>query len=501
MLRFNLAPLLAAGIVLIGTRTAQAEEASRSVVTYEAYLQAVAAHHPERELDEKSLARAKAEERRAGLLADPQLSVGRDEVPLPGRYQRVMVDEADRKGAQTTYGLAQSFPWPGTLAADERAARARTATVEADLRIAALQRHFEAAELFLRLVRTAKLLEAERADLVVVGGLRDFAHEKFRQGLGSHMEFLQTHSEAGVLKANVGALELDLGNLKRHALLLMGDPAPATPDSVDFVLDWPALATESPPSTRGDAVADVTRERIQHSKDAELSRDDANYRRTLPSFMASGMLMQEDGGMRMYQAMLGVTLPIYSSLERRSISDAKAIVASRGEAELSWHDRRKAVALAQAEGRIAQVEANLKALAQEIIPPLREHIEVATTRFSQGKADIGGIIDGRRMLLNLQMTEIRTRETLALARLGVEKITAGLVDDEMDLEVPQLAGTGSSGMSRMGPDSGGVSDSERMSEMKRMPKKGPLPGRKAPGSMPIPEDDATRGGGNQGMGM
>jgi outer membrane protein TolC len=91
------------------------------------------------------------------------------------------------------------------LAAEERAATARFATVKADTGLASVERRFEAAEPFLRLVKLAKLIEVERATAQVVDSIREFTHEKFKQGVGSHMEFLQSHSESGVLKTNLAA--------------------------------------------------------------------------------------------------------------------------------------------------------------------------------------------------------------------------------------------------------------------------------------------------------
>lgn len=491
--------MILASLVSLEATAAQAAEAGRPKLTYETFVEAVATRHPERAIDMQALAKSKEAGRRAGLLPDPQLSVGRDEVPLQGRFQpEPMMAEDAKDGAEWQLQLSQSFPWPGTLSAEERAAMARVATTEADTGLASLARRFEASELFLKLVRTAKLIAIERANLVVVNGIREFSHEKFKQGVGSHMEFLQSHSEAGVLKANVATLELELRNLKRHALLLIDATTAADPDSVDFTLEWPVGLTQAK-NAGTDGVVDLARERIVRGKDAELARQDAEYRRSLPSFMASGMLMQEDGGMRMYGAMVGVTLPVYSNIQRSSLSSERVVVEGRASGELSWHDRRKALALAQAEDRIAQIEANSRALEREIIPPVREHVEAATSQFSQGKSDIGAIVEGRRTLLNLQMTEIRTTEALALARLSVEKIKAGLIDDNIDVEIPQLVGATSSGMN-MG---GGAGNMQEMAPMKRkMPMKGSMPRQKqAPGSgMTMPDEEESKSGGS-GMGM
>ena len=486
--------MILAGLVLLGNTAAAADTTKRSTMTYEAFVDATANHHPERALDGKVRDKVREDQRRSGLLPDPQFTVGRNLVPLPQRYQHVAASDMERAKAETTYGLSQSFPWPGTLAAEERAAKARADAVETDISLAAQGRRFAASELYLRLVRTAKLIDAERANLVVVNGIREFAHEKFKQGVGSHMEFIQSHTEAGVLQANVASLELDLKNLKRHALLLMDHQADIAPDAIDFVLEWPRNLIAA--KADQDANQDLARERILRSKDADLSRQDAEYRRSLPLFNVSGMLMQEDSGMRMYAAIIGVSLPIYSNIQRSSYTSEGLIAESQAEGELAWHERRKALALLQTEGRIAQIEANLSVLTKDIIPPVREHIEAATSQFSQGKGDIAAIVDGRRTLLNLQMTEVRTTESLALARLSIEKIAAGFIDESIDQEVPQLVGTSTSGMGNSASMPGTTTG--KPSVRMKNAATGPRPAR---GRLEKPEDETAKGATKPGMGM
>lgn len=456
MIKYN---LLAATLTLVPLRASAAgsERSAKDNITFEKFVEAVLSHHPERSIDEKSLARAKEGFNRAGILSDPQIKIGRDEVPFHGRLQPQpeMADMA-KENAEWRLELSQSLPWPGMLAAEERAAQSSVANAETNAGISDFMRRFEAQELYLRLITTDKLLAIEKSNFQVVDGIREFAQAKFKQGIGSHYEFLQAHSERGVLKANVASLETELLNIKRHALLLMGSPAFSNPEVVSFILDWPQFLT-SPDISQNKSTQDFARLKIQRAKDTEIARQDAEYRRSLPSFMASGMFMQEDSGMRMYGAMVGVSLPIFSQNQRNSLKAEGSLTQNQAEEALTWHERRKSLALMQAESRIAQIQANYLALEKEIIPPFKEHIEAVTVQFSQGKSDITSIIVGRRTLLNLEISKVRTIDALARARLSVEKIRAGLVDGELDLEVPQLVGASSSIMGMTANVSSGMS--------------------------------------------
>jgi outer membrane protein TolC len=458
-------------------------------ITYERFAQLVATSHPEKPLTEMNVALARQAAGRAGRLPDPQLSISRDDAPLPDYLQPMMPAGEEAKGrAEWRLGIMQQIPWPGTLRAEDRAAQARIAAAETEAGVSTLERQFAAKELFLKIVRTAKLLAAEEASLEEARGLRDLTHARFKQGLGSHLEYLQAHSELGVMKANVRALATDLRNLKRHTLVLLGVTDLRGVDALRLVTDWPAPAAAQAPAR------DVVRERIARGRDATLARQDVEYRRSLPSLTASGMLMRDDAGMRMYGAALGISLPIYSGAARSALRTESGLIGRRAEGDIAWHDRRKELALAQARDRIEQIEANGRALQSEIISPVREHFAGAMALFSQGKGELGAIIESRRALLGLRMTAVMNDEALALARLAIEKIEAGMVDETLDLGVPQLALPQTAGMSQ-----GGMAATPAMPD--GMPDKSMKSTRPRAATPAQPEMEPEPRGGTSGMGM
>jgi outer membrane protein TolC len=494
--------LLTATLTLLSPRAlaAGSERSSQESITFDTFVEAVLSHHPQRSIDEISLARAKEGFNRAGVLSDPQIKIGRDEVPFRGRLQpRPEMADMAKENAQWRLEFSQSLPWPGALAAEERVAQSSVANIETNFGVADLIRRFEAQELYLGLIRTDKVLMIEKANFLVVDGVSELTQAKFRQGIGSHYEFLQAHSERGVLKANVASLETELLNLKRHALLLMGSPNLSNPEGVSFVLDWPSSLT-GPDLAQNKGSQDFARLKIQREKELEIARQDAAYRRSLPSLMASGMVMEEDSGMRMYGAMVGVSLPVFSQIQRNSLKTEGSLTQTQAEQALSWHERRKSLALMQADSRIAQIQANYLALEREIIPPVKDHIEAVTVQFSQGKSDITAIIAGRRTLLNLEISKVRMMEALARARLSIEKIQAGLIDEELDLDVPQLVGASSN----MGMTGGGSPGMSPMTSGKdRMPMKPRQPGMKAGPETKIEDepDGPAQQGKSPGMDM
>ena len=439
-------------LVLLFSTTSQAQVSPSQVLSYESFVNLVSQQHPESEIILLRLEKSRAAEDRTAQLPDPQISIGRDQIPLPDRFQQkqdepVMtesVEEREAENGQWQVGLTQSFPWPGTLSAEKRVGTLQTELVALDVQRSLIERRFAASELFLRMVRVSKLIAIQKSNLSIVESIKDFAHAKFKQGIGSHLEFLATHSESGILRANIAGLETDLRNLKRHGMILLNDPslaASSNPSALQLDLEWPSSLTAT------NDLPDLVREGIKREQNVLEARGESAYRRSLPSFMASGMLMQEDNsGMRMYGLTMGVSIPLYSMEQRRSLTRDSSITQNQIEKELAWHDQQKKLVITQIQDRINQIEATILALNTEIIPPVREHIEAATAEFSQGRADINAIIEGRRTLLNLQLTEVATLEALGLAKLSIDKAEAGFFAMELDQPSLQVAG-GSAGMS------------------------------------------------------
>lgn len=485
---------------------AATKTSSPKLVDFEAFAEAVVRHHPEAKVVAQSVARASAAEGRAGVLSDPQLTVAREGLPLPESLQPkkdasgMMMDEsaAPPERPSWTVGLSQTFPWPGTLAAEERSAALETARAKLDASASDVGRRFAAKELFLGMVRLAELLEVQRRNLADAKRIERFANERFRQGIGSHMEFLQSHSETAILKANVDALATDLANIEAEARLWMTGKAPAEADAIMFRLGWPEIAAPS----AADAV-DLARERIRVARERDLARQDAQYRRSLPSLMASGMVMQRDEGMLMYGAMAGISIPVLSGSIRDSLRAESTVIEHRAAEELAWYEQQRHLVEWQVERRIARIAANLEALEKTIVPQTAAHLDAALVEYSQGRGNLRSILDSQRILLNLESSLVQAREALALAKLDRLRLDHGLADGVMNRPVPQIGlPTMTSGMDmdagagdrmEMGTRPGGTGSDTNMERSRR---------RASPPAAAIPEEQGPApAGGMTGMGM
>lgn len=412
-----------------------AEGAVPAPLGYEAFIETVQRNHPESVIEHDKLKQSQKLAERSGYLADPQLSIGRDYVPLKDKNKSDMdMAEENNFSAQWKLGLAQTFPWPGTLSAENEVANLQVVSTQIQNDLSSFRRKLDAADLYLKIVRTRKLLEIEEKNFRAIDGIRELTHEKFKQGIGSHYEFLQAHSESGVAKINVASFTADLENFERHAQILVGD---STKHSTAFSYEWPKTLLETK-FNEPESKPDFNELTIETEKKQALARQAYAAKSTLPSLMISGELMEDDNGMQMYGAMVGVSLPIFSMQKRKSITDESQIIQAQASQHQAWQSRLKALALAQTQRRYSQLQLSIEILDKEIIPPIKEHIEATTAQFSQGKLDIVSIIAARRTLLNLETSRVRSIEALARTALAIEKIHHGLYDDELDIEIPQI---------------------------------------------------------------
>lgn len=377
------------------------------------FVAAVVAQHPEGAIDQARIDAAQAATDGVGRLPDPVLAVAR---PAEPRWEMT---------------LAQTFPWPGSAAAAREDKQNIVYEARGDATLGAAQRAFGAKDLYVRMVRAAKLIAVQQESLKVVEGIRDFMHDTFKEGTGSHMAYLDAQGEAAILSANLGALRTDLLNLKREALLMLGRSPAEDPESLPLTLDWPAAA-ESPAD-------DQVLARIDRAAASAAGRADAADKASMPTITVSAMAMREDDGMRSAGGAVGISLPIFSGSVRHAVAAESAAVAHRAASERTLHERRKSLAIAQASARRDQIRANIRTLTNDVMPPVKEHVAAATVLFSQGKGDVASIVQSQRRLLDLEQSAIMLTEAEAQTDLAIEAAGAGFLDAALSGETPRLA--------------------------------------------------------------
>ncbi|MBI2602491.1 MAG: TolC family protein [Deltaproteobacteria bacterium] len=466
-------------------------------INFHQFIDRVEQNHPEKHIDDLSLQRAGTAENKAGVLMDPEVSVGREAVPLP--FLNPMQPDANE--ARWKVGVTQIFPWPGTLDAERKSARASTFTIDLSTRLAAIQRKLEAEEFFISLVLTAKLIEIERGNLNETINILKSAEIRLKNGIGSHLDVIQSYNEKMILSLNLAAQENDLQNIKDRAGQLIGKEDAR---NVSFELDLPAEYRDTSlhvPTLGEQRPDDIVRQRLQAAQDAISSDLTVERKKSLPNIMTSAMLMQDDSGMRMYEFMLGIRVPLYSGGIRQAVERETLLVASRLSDELSWHDRRKRLAQSQNDRRRSIVITQLKGLDEMIIPNASQHLKTSLIEYAQGKGSFLAVNTARKLLLRYQQAYALAERNLAFTAVSRERIEAGLFATELDQDTPKLpiatdmsGGTemGSQAMGDMAPTPGSSRSMKKDIETdNKAMRKGLMPSEQ--------EDEAAKKKGSMGM--
>ncbi len=283
---------------------------------YDTFPQAVASLHPENSIDKSRIAIANQEAKVAGTLPDPVLSVERSGLDIKSKKKSDMAGESGpMKG--WSLGITQNFPWPGTLKDAEISALASSAAVAKIADQSRLQRYLSAQELYLKMALTKDRLTLELAILDEVRNLLHFAEERFRQGVGTHLEVLSTRGELALLTTNIGNIEAELDILMANASLMLDLPLSEKPN-IDLLPLKTIVATQANPE-KASANIDLARETISEQSTAEIASIREMLSRNLPGFSLSATGSQMLSGERSIAFMAGVSLPIFSTSKRSSL--------------------------------------------------------------------------------------------------------------------------------------------------------------------------------------
>ncbi len=132
------------------------------------------------------------------------------------------------KTQRTIYGLAQRFPFPGTLSRQEEIAA--SAAEQARQRLAAKERELTAAVkvTYYQLFYAHKAIEVHREQITLLKDLFQVANAKFRVGKGTQVDVLQAQVELSKLFQRLPLLEQREQTARAHLnMLLDRDPQAA----------------------------------------------------------------------------------------------------------------------------------------------------------------------------------------------------------------------------------------------------------------------------------
>lgn len=337
-------------------------------------------------------------------LPDPRLTLARD-------FQDEM----------TSFGVMQSFPWPGTLRAREDAA-ARAAF--------AAWRRFEAAQLAVAervlsaLHELAYLDEATRIarrNLELLVSFEEIVRARYRVGTGSHPELIRVQVALGQLEDRL--VQLDL---MRPPLVAELNAALNRPPLAEVPLLEPL--PERLAGMDADALEDLARRAnpmlLALDEQAEEQRRlaDVARRSGLPDLTVGVEYMNSDSSMpdagEPFLLSLGIRLPLWRGRYEAAVSEVRArsrsLIREREEEGL-----RLAAAIRRAWFEHTDAHRRVGLYEESLIPKAEESLRASLAGFRAGDTSFLSLLDTERTLLEFELVaeRARTDRGKALARL------------------------------------------------------------------------------------
>lgn len=357
--------------------------------------------------------------RPAGALADPMLMVGVMDLVLP----RFAFRESDF--TEVDGELSQALPWPGTLAAQTRAAGAAARAAHASA--AVLRRdvitRVATAYYRLRYVATGQAILARQRH--VLGGVVEIATARYGTGSVPPSDPLQARIALARLATDSAALEGEAARLRadlRAARGIRGPERlvvpPIEPDSVVAMLG--DAANHLARIEAGDAASGHPR---LQSRQADIEAAEQTAKAVAlqgrPDFVFSARYGARPLGADFFSAFAGVRLPIWAGRKQRQLAEA-----ARTEAEAARRrlEAEQAALTAEVERALAEAResaAQLRLLVGSILPLTREGVDAAVRGYRTGQDSFLSVLSAQDAgyRAELQAAEVAARHLIQLVIL------------------------------------------------------------------------------------
>jgi outer membrane protein TolC len=318
------------------------------------------------------------------------------------------------------YGVEQKLPVFGKLKAARELAQAEALTQRRDAAFRAHQLRRDLHRQLLKAALNERVVELSQADVAALETVVATTEEKYRNGLASQVEVLQTQNERArrlnFLRTEENLLRAGHASLNRLVnrpaqspwpKLLLPPPIPELPSAEDMLHH----ATQTAPQL------DIMRATVRQAESAVRLAQRQRYPDV--SLGLEGRQYADTGEFREGTVLLGFSIPWgnrsrYSAEVKREQRKLEAAQLDVAEMQLAMRDEITRLTI-QIEN--AQREATL--YRTEIIPRTQQAVESARNNWLNNRGTLRDVLEARRMLVEAQAIEARaiTEQHSVLAEL------------------------------------------------------------------------------------
>lgn len=383
----------------------------------------------EASVDAARIEAARGRQRGAGWLPDPMVEVMREGIGA-------------MSGTTTTVRLTQSIPWPTALTRDTRANEIDRRQRENAAARDALLRDAEIGDLYWSIVAKNAEREIARRDASDAKRLAKVAETRVARGLGSLRESRVLRAEAALAESRSRDADADFDSLREIAALWTRRTATE--------LRFPGECAVKPSS--GDAkageVPDYAREDINLSMERRMAEISRRRGETLPRLSVGGELMREDraGAMPMYNAMVGVSVPIWSFGVRSGLSIEESAVDRERADRVEYQERAREAALRWNSRRGERLTHHLRVIDADLLPAARGLMESTSASYAAGRADFLSVNSARANLYATELGRVTACRDYWASVTERSRVRAGVIAGEWGRMTESISAPGSAGM-------------------------------------------------------
>lgn len=370
-----------------------------------------------------ALARAGAALQRPAIvsgLEDPMISPSLDHYPdEPMMPPEGSEDEGRRY--DWSVSLEQRFPLSSLLSDRRRGAQFEAERLQADSDRVRLDVGQEAEKAFIMLFERRQMRALAAEQLLLAKQLVDATSARYSSGGGSQAEVLRAEVEVARMQAQVASLAAE----EQAAGVMFNASLARDVESPLPELGSPFTEAPPPPATQVREAALRLRPELQAGQ-AEIGRSEAEVAAMRSMYYPMAMVrvgrastMAEGPGT---MAMVGLSLPIWTSKLRAGVAEARAMEAmSRADVE-AMRTMIEAEALSAREAVLA-ARAQFLALRDDIVPRARMAYAPALSAYSSGRGSLISVTEAVQVLRLAQADQIMSESTLSLAWARLRRAT------------------------------------------------------------------------------
>ena len=357
----------------------------------------------------------------ADKLPDPKFTLRYDEWPRSATGY----GPSFSKIGTVKYELSQDIPLGGKLDLKREQALAEHRGAQGQRRATALELAMRVKIVYAEYHQAHQAIEQLGTVKAIVTRLGQFALTRYGQGLGTQLDAIQADLERKDLENELVRMTLERRQARFRLNALLNRPAEAPLVETPRPRPVPAAARIDVDALveRGRRANPVLQTQQAKIDAADRGRDLAD-RSWVPDIGLGVGVVQKDGRLDAYEAMVEVNIPLQWGLREAQRREAAAM-AGAARARLAQADRQFEADLHQASASFQAAQDRETILREGLVPQAEAALQSATKSYEQGLTEFVTVLEAERRLRNTHLDHLKIQLEQQMRLAEIERLIGG----------------------------------------------------------------------------